>query len=120
MSKKVGYEDYRPMKNGDRFTIGYYWNESEENPIINDGICGYYWWDTEKEAQEAADSLNEFECGTGLGPNCNGTCACDDELYNLYRLFNEIYLCSVDCDCGYDPKCESDHDCEKCIPCKFQ
>jgi hypothetical protein len=94
---------YEALKDGDRYTIGVY-DEGYKAYIVNDGICNYYWWDTEVEAQEAADALNSYEGCHGLGEHGYGNDkitqseaeeAGETELVILYRLFNAI-VCEED------------------------
>jgi len=96
-------KNYTVIKANDgRYTIGQY-DEEYEAYIVNDGICNYYWWDSEAEAQLAADAYNEydgFEFYEGLGNHGYGydTITQDDienydldtALINLYRLFHAI------------------------------
>jgi hypothetical protein len=49
--------NYQVMEEYGRFTIGEYASDGV-SVITNDGICQYYWWDTEQAAQAAADYYN--------------------------------------------------------------
>jgi|BioPla2DNA2_1021312.scaffolds.fasta_scaffold62633_2 hypothetical protein len=39
---------YEAVKNHNRYTIGIY-DKSFDAYIVNDGICTYYWWNTEEK-----------------------------------------------------------------------
>jgi len=90
-------KNYKVIKDGDRYTIGN-WDDSYNAYIINDGICNYYWWDTEEAAQEAADAYNEYEGCEWLGDHGYGSDTLtadeaetmDPEMVALYRLFGAI------------------------------
>ena len=85
--------NYETIKDGDRYTIGEY-NESYKAFIINDGICQYYWWDTEEEAQEAADALNAYGGLSGLGDHGSGY----DKIYAQEWLLQNGYEADDDID----------------------
>jgi len=90
-------KNYRVIKEGDRFTIGS-WDEGYKAYIVNDGIYGYYYWDSEQEAQAAADTYNAYEGCEWLGQHGYGNDTIseseiddmDAEMVELYRLFNAI------------------------------
>lgn len=88
-------KSYEVLKDGDRYTIG---EKIDGMLIINDGICGYYWWDTKEAAQKAADAYNAYEGSEWLGQhgygndtiNADELWDTDAEMVELYRLFNAI------------------------------
>lgn len=90
-------KNYIVIKEGNRYTIGEY-DEGYKAYIINDGICGYYYWDTEHEAQIAADTYNTYDGCEWLGEHGYGNDKIDEEdidnmdveMVELYRLFNAI------------------------------
>lgn len=88
-------KNYKSIKDRTRWTIGE-WDEGYKAYIINDGICGYYWWDSESAAQEAADAYNSYEGCEWLGQHGYGNDVVDAdddvdaEMYDLYRLFGAI------------------------------
>jgi len=53
-------KNYLVIKAGDRYTIAA-WNESFKSLDESDGIYNHYFWDTEEEAQAAADKYNAAE-----------------------------------------------------------
>jgi hypothetical protein len=90
--------DYEVIKEYDRYTIGEY-DDGYKAYIINDGICGYYHWPTEAEAQAAADAYNAYDGWEALGQHGYGNDIIDradedfdpdDEMFELYRLFGAI------------------------------
>jgi hypothetical protein len=90
-------KNYKVIKDGDRYTIGEY-SESYDAYIINDGICNYYWWDTQEAAQEAADTYNVYDGMEWLGQHGYGNDTIDSdeiddmdaEMVTLYRLFGAV------------------------------
>lgn len=89
--------NYQVIKEGDRYTIGVY-DQDTDAFIINDGICNYYFWETKEEAQEAADAYNAYEGLEWLGEHGNGNDTLnadeleesDTDMVELYALFNAI------------------------------
>jgi len=51
---------YLVIKAGDRYTIAQ-WNESFKSLDESDGIYNHYFWNSEEEAQVAADRYNRAE-----------------------------------------------------------
>ena len=90
-------KSYQVIKEGDRYTIGQF-DDGYEAYIINDGICNYYFWETEEEAQEAANAYNSFDGLEWLDEHGNGNDTldvseiedADPDLVDLYRMFNAI------------------------------
>jgi len=89
---------YQVVKENDgRYTIGEY-DEGYKAFIINDGIYGYYHWDNEAAAQEAAKAYNEYTGNEWLSQHGygNDVIHADDmddvdiEMVELYRLFNAV------------------------------
>lgn len=84
---------YEVIKEGERYTIG---KRLDDAFITNDGICNFYFWDTEHDAQRACEAYNEYEGCEWLGEHGNGNDRLepdetdDMELYELYRLFDAI------------------------------
>lgn len=85
------------IKEGDRYTIGQF-DEDYDAFIINDGICNYYFWSTEEEAQEAANAYNSFDGLEWLDEHGYGNDTldvyeiedADPDMVDLYRMFNAI------------------------------
>ena len=50
-------KNYIVVKSGDRFTIAQ-WNESFKSLDESDGIYNHLFWDTQEEAQAAANQQN--------------------------------------------------------------
>jgi hypothetical protein len=90
-------KNYKVIKEGNRYTIGQ-WDEGYKAYIINDGIYGYYWWDNQKEAQEAANAYNNYNGCEWLGQHGYGNDIIDEddmwdtdaEMVDLYKLFRAI------------------------------
>ena len=90
-------KNYKVVREGDRYTIAH-WDEARDAFIINDGIYGYYWWDSEEDAQKAADAYNAYDGQEWLGQHGygNDTISQDEidsldlEMVELYRLFGAI------------------------------
>lgn len=88
--------NYKPIKNYNEWTIGETTEHGEA--IINDGICGVYWWNSEAEAADAAAAYNNYEGIEGLGQHGYGNdrlslaeqVSAEPELLELYRLFNAV------------------------------
>ena len=88
---------YTVLTEGNRYTIGKY-DEGYKAYIINDGICGYYYWDTKEDAQAAADAYNVYEGCEWLGQHGYGNDRisadeiddADPDMVDLYRLFNAV------------------------------
>lgn len=88
---------YKAIKESDRFTIGEY-DKGYKAYIINDGICGYYFWDTEEKAQQAADAYNSYDKWEELGKHGYGNDRItfdeideiDEDIVELYRLFHAV------------------------------
>jgi len=66
--------------------------------LCNDGICCYYWWPTEAEAQAAADAINQYgsywlgQHGYGNDRlSINDIDDIDPDMWETYKLFNAIY-----------------------------
>ena len=84
--------NYEVLHEGDRYTIGEKWDD--DSYIINDGICCYYYWDTRREAQEAADAYNKH--GMSWVRSHDRLSVYDDlvdvsdEDYKMYTLFHAI------------------------------
>lgn len=90
-------KNYKVIREDDRYTIGQ-WGEGYNTYIVNDGICQYYWWDTEAAAQAAADAYNAYDGAEWLGEHDYG----DDRMtledsrhappraVELYQLFNAV------------------------------
>lgn len=91
--------NYKVIEEGTRFTIGEF-DEGYQAYITNDGICGYYFWDTRAEAEAAAEAYNAYEGEEWLGQHGygNDSISEEDEAYDsyseemieLYRLFNRV------------------------------
>ncbi|MFA6662319.1 MAG: hypothetical protein WCS56_04735 [Bacilli bacterium] len=89
--------NYKVINEGNRYTIGQ-WDNRYQAYIINDGVYGYYYWNTEEEAQCAADAYNRYEGCEWLGHHGYGNDIIneaeiddiDEEMVELYRLFNAI------------------------------
>ena len=83
---------YEVIKSGDRFTIATKWDSYSY--IINDGICEYYYWDTWRNAQEAADAYNKhgmsWVCAHERLSVYDDLSDVSDEDYGLYKLFNAV------------------------------
>lgn len=91
-------KNYRAIKAGNKYIIGNY-DENLDLYDVTDGIFGYYKWDTEEEAQEAAEALNEYEGSQWLGQHKEGNdiidlddddCCYSDEMLELYLLFGAV------------------------------
>lgn len=90
-------KNYKVLKEGNRYTIGEY-DEGYKAYIINDGICQYYWWDNEEDAQAAADAYNAYEGQEWLGQHGYGNDTIDadeiddmdPDMVELYRLFGAV------------------------------
>lgn len=89
---------YKVIKDGSRYTIGTYMDA--DTVIVNDGICGYYWFDTKAAAQAAADAYNEYDgAGNylhehGYGNDIISRYECEDEdLLWLYSQFGAVDVC---------------------------
>ena len=89
---------YQVIKDGERYTIGQ-WDKGYMGYITNDGICNYYFWGTEIEAQTAADALNNYEGEHWLGEHGYGNDRIsedegfedsDPDMYYLYKAFNAV------------------------------
>ena len=89
---------YQVVKENDgRYTIGEY-DEGYKAFIINDGIYGYYHWDNEAAAQEAAKAYNEYQGNEWLGQHGYGNDViregdmddADPDMIELYRLFDAV------------------------------
>jgi len=62
-------EDYEVFRGADgRYGIG---TRSGGSLIVNDGICGYYWWNTKEEAEKALE-LVQTNGFYGLGKHGYG------------------------------------------------
>ena len=90
-------KNYTVIKEGERYTIGE-WDDGYQAYIVNDGICQYYWWDSEEDAQVAADAYNAYEGPEWLGQHGYGNDTIeedeiddmDPEMVELYRLFGAV------------------------------
>lgn len=88
-------KNYKVLKDGARYTIGQY-DEGYKAYITNDGICQYYWWDTEEDAQAAADAYNAYEGCEWIGERGRGNDivyeqdSTDEGMIALYRFFNAV------------------------------
>lgn len=89
---------YEVVKCADNdYTIGHY-DSGYGAYIINDGICGYYHWDSSEEAQAAADAYNDYDGPEWLGQHGYGNdtiCfdeieSCDPKMVHLYRMFGAV------------------------------
>ena len=56
-------KNYIVIKSADRYTIAQ-WNECFKSLDESDGIYNHLFWDTEEEAQAAADAYNAKTLGT--------------------------------------------------------
>lgn len=88
--------NYKVIKDGNRYTIGEY-DKGYNAYIVNDGICCYYWWPTEAEAQAAADAINRYgsywlgQHGYGNDRlSANDMHDVDPDMWETYRLFHAI------------------------------
>ena len=93
MTKK----NYQVIKEGNRYTIAE-WDEGYKAFIINDGIFQSYYWDTEIEAQNAAEKYNNYQGCEWLAQHGYGNDKIykseikeyDKEMIALYEAFNAI------------------------------
>jgi hypothetical protein len=92
-------KSYKVIQSGNEYTIGE-WDDGYQAFIVNDGICGYYWWSTAEAAQKAADAYNSYEGPEYLGQHGYGndlitnTDDVSQEMYKLYELFNAVRISS--------------------------
>jgi len=93
-------KNYKVLAENGRYTIGEY-DEGYGAYIVNDGICNYYWWDTEYDAQAAADAYNNYDGCEWLGQHGYGNDIIPaeeleemldtyPEMVKLYELFNAV------------------------------
>lgn len=93
-------KSYKPVKEGDKFTIAQ-WDEGYCAYITNDGIYNYYFWDTLEEATAAANAYNTYKGCEWLGQHGYGNDivdivdledVCDEDMIELYGLFNAVII----------------------------
>jgi len=53
-------KEYIVIKTADKFTIAQ-WNESFKTLNESDGIYNHFFWETQEDAQNAADAYNEYD-----------------------------------------------------------
>jgi len=93
---RIIMRSYQVIKDGSQYTIGE-WDEGYNAYIVNDGICNYYFWNKEEEAQAAADAYNAYDGQEWLGEHGNdndrisedevGPLNLSDDMVALYKLF---------------------------------
>ena len=93
---------YKAVKEGDGYYCIAEYDASYHAYIVNDGIYGYYHWETEDAAQEAADAYNAYDGVCFLNKHGYGNDSMtaaeaeeeleygDPELVQLYKLFGAI------------------------------
>ena len=93
---------YEVLKEGEGYYCIAQYDDGYHAYITNDGIYGYYHWETEEQAQEAADAYNEYGGICFLNQHGYGNDSMtaeeaqqeleygDPDLVRLYELFDAI------------------------------